>query len=401
MKEKKFSIGFINCDELGFWTGELSVYSANMAKLYRNNGHKVHLFVRNHLPIPNNLKGIYIHFVKAPKKIGIFTLLKYRFNKKLALRDLYKEVLYNEVKKISDKGFIDVLDIPEKTGIGEALLKLNIPTTVSFHYGQHLEKNFEPSSSQKQKKSNRIDSIIEFDEKKLLSEANSYISPSKHIADIYRKKNLIPDIELISYTKFPFEMKFFSNFDIKDDKSINILISTRYSKKKRLEQLLIMITNTVLKQNYTKEIKFTFVGIGNPKFIKLLKSNPFYGKTIFYENYSVRPKFKDYYSNSDIIIVPTTSESFSYTVIEAIFSKRLVIVAGNSGNDELIDDGINGFVFENDNFEHLARIINSVIVNPKMRNFISENATDGLYKKFDYNKIYQTSKYAYIKALKK
>ena len=397
MNSNKFSIGFVNGDDLGHWTGELSVYTANMAKLYRNNGHKVHLFVKNNLPIPNNLKGVYIHFVKVPKVIGLLKLFRYRFNKKLALRDLYKDELLKEVKKVYEKGFIEVLDIPEKGGDSQRLLELGMPTTASFHYGKHLDFEFDDCEKNK-----RLNCAIEFDEKQILSTVDSYISPSKHISNIYRHNNSILSTDNLFQVNYPFENKFFSNVgDVdKDDKTINILISTRYAKRKGLEEFLRIITKTILTKKYPQEVKFTFVGIENKTFINLLKSNPFYNKNIFYQIYLVRPKFKELYAKSDIFILPSQSESFSYTLAEAIFSSKVVIAATDSGNDELISDGVDGFLFENENYEHLAKILDSLLTKPKLREFVAHSLSDVTYKRFGYGKIYNSTKKAYLKALK-
>ncbi len=395
MNNKKFSIGFINTDELGLWTGEVSVYTANMAKLYRNNGHKVHLFVRNNLPIPNNLQNVYIHFIKSPKRIGLFTLFKYRFNKKLALRDLYKKALFEEVKAVFDKGYIEVIDTPEKTGIAEKLFELNIPTTVSFHYGTHLEKSFDENF-----KETTISSLVELDEKMTLSKAHSYISPSKHIANLYRKNNSISTLDSIFYVNYPFENKFFTEIQPKlSNDTINILVSTRYEKRKRLEEFLEEITKTILTKTYDKKVEFTFVGLENRKFTNKIRSNPFYNKNIFFQKYVVRPKFRDQYAMSDIVVFPSSSESFSYTLAESLFSKKVVIVASNSGNDELIEDGVDGFIFENDNFEHLVRILDSIISKEKLREYISNNLSEQTQNYFNYSRIYQRSRSAYMRAM--
>lgn len=392
-KTTKFSIGFINCDELGQWTGELSVYTANMAKLYRNKGHKVHLFVKNNLPVPNNLKGIYIHFVKSPKRVGLIRLIKYRFNKKLALRDLYKDALLQEVKSVVDKGFIDVIDIPEKTGVGEALLNLNIPKTVSLHYSYYLENEIAG------RKHSMLDSIISYDEKKVLEEADSYIAPSENIINTYRENNSISNTDIINYSLYPLENKFYLSIEPKRiENEFNILISTRYSKRKRLEEFLEIISKTILVKDYGVTVKITFVGLENKQFLNKLKNNEFYKKNIFYKNYQVRPKFAEEYSYADMVVLPSCSESFSYTLIEAMLAGNVTLVAKDSGNEEFVNDGETGFVFANNNFEHMVKIIDSIITKPKLRAFISRNAKEEVNKNFNYDKIYRKTKDAYLMA---
>jgi glycosyltransferase involved in cell wall biosynthesis len=56
-------------------------------------------------------------------------------------------------------------------------------------------------------------------------------------------------------------------------------------------------------------------------------------------------------------IVPSTWDVFNFTVVEAMASGRPVIVSTGAGASELIEDGVNGYLFANDDADALAGAI--------------------------------------------
>ena len=64
------------------------------------------------------------------------------------------------------------------------------------------------------------------------------------------------------------------------------------------------------------------------------------------------------YLSSDIFILNSIDEGFGMVVLEAMYLKRLVIVSKSVGSGELIDSGLNGFVYSN--IEELCEIIQNL-----------------------------------------
>jgi glycosyltransferase involved in cell wall biosynthesis len=62
-----------------------------------------------------------------------------------------------------------------------------------------------------------------------------------------------------------------------------------------------------------------------------------------------------------INIVPSTWDVFNFTVVEAMASGRPTIVSSGAGASELIDDGVNGYLFANENADALAGTIERVL----------------------------------------
>ena len=88
--------------------------------------------------------------------------------------------------------------------------------------------------------------------------------------------------------------------------------------------------------------------------------------------------------NMDIFVLPSFSEGHSISLLEAM-SKSVVCIASNvGGNPEIIEDGINGYLFESNNLEGLTKAISYVIDNidsEEMAN-IRKSSSDTVRTKF-------------------
>ncbi|MBF6609382.1 MAG: glycosyltransferase family 4 protein [Flavobacterium sp.] len=69
----------------------------------------------------------------------------------------------------------------------------------------------------------------------------------------------------------------------------------------------------------------------------------------------------EHFKKAYCAIVPSNSEAFGYTVIEAMSMQTCIIGANNSGIKEIIEDGRSGLLFETGNENDLADKIKSVL----------------------------------------
>lgn len=79
---------------------------------------------------------------------------------------------------------------------------------------------------------------------------------------------------------------------------------------------------------------------------------------------SVLQEFKRAY----VAVVPSVTEAFGFTVIEAMSMKTCVIGANNTGIKEIIVHNETGLLFETGNCDDLANKMNSIIENTELRN---------------------------------
>ncbi len=69
------------------------------------------------------------------------------------------------------------------------------------------------------------------------------------------------------------------------------------------------------------------------------------------------------YYEYDYMIQPTYMEAFSLSILESLFSNVPVITTAVGGNVEIIEDGVNGYLFEPKNIEELKDILISICDN--------------------------------------
>ncbi len=82
----------------------------------------------------------------------------------------------------------------------------------------------------------------------------------------------------------------------------------------------------------------------------------------------------------DVLIIPSVMrESFSLVAREALYRDVPVICSDCGGPEEIVEDGVNGFIFKTNGADELAQKILQILKNPKM--------IDTLISKIDKTKI--------------
>jgi glycosyltransferase involved in cell wall biosynthesis len=79
------------------------------------------------------------------------------------------------------------------------------------------------------------------------------------------------------------------------------------------------------------------------------------------------------FNKSYCVVVPSKSEAFGLTIIEAMSVQTCVIGANNTGIKEIIKDYKTGLLFETDSVDELTKKLLILIENPELRNSLAEN----------------------------
>lgn len=149
----------------------------------------------------------------------------------------------------------------------------------------------------------------------------------------------------------------------------------RLSPEKGIEELLY-----AFKQYFPNE-KIVIAGTGDDKFVTILK-NKFESENRVFLGFT---KPEEYYKNIDINIVPSRlNETFGMVALEALKYGIPVIAAKRGGLVEVIEEGINGYLYEPSNNSQLIDIINLILSNPTLLENLKFNALLSA-KKFDYS----------------
>jgi glycosyltransferase involved in cell wall biosynthesis len=80
------------------------------------------------------------------------------------------------------------------------------------------------------------------------------------------------------------------------------------------------------------------------------------------------------YKSQDIFVLPSKFETFSISTIEAMASSLVPVITKNSGAAELIENGVNGFLFEYLNKEELKNILSFLNDNRTKLKYVGSNA---------------------------
>ncbi|MGE5381639.1 MAG: glycosyltransferase family 4 protein [Methylocystaceae bacterium] len=98
------------------------------------------------------------------------------------------------------------------------------------------------------------------------------------------------------------------------------------------------------------------------------------GKSVVFAGYQTGKELQAIYAAADIFAFPSPNETFGMVVLEAMASGLPVIGVDTGGVSELITNGLNGLTFTHGDSEQLARQLELLIENPRLRHFLGQHA---------------------------
>jgi len=166
-----------------------------------------------------------------------------------------------------------------------------------------------------------------------------------------------------------------------DFPSNNILFIGNISKAKGVEVLIKAFLEIEPKIN----IRLILIGDGpHISYFKSLLVNKVNKKIIFLGkiNYELIP---DYLYFSDVLVLPSYHEGFGRVLIEAMAMKKPVIGSKTGGIKDIIDDRINGLLFDVGNHKELSNLIEKIIKDSRFANTLAENGYKNYMRNFEYS----------------
>jgi len=91
-------------------------------------------------------------------------------------------------------------------------------------------------------------------------------------------------------------------------------------------------------------VELIIIGNGDTGYLKLLNGLIPPGISVQFKSHIPHMELKQYYSGSDVLVLPSLSDSFGLVVSEAMMAGLPVIVSENTGAKEIIRDGVDGFI---------------------------------------------------------
>lgn len=81
---------------------------------------------------------------------------------------------------------------------------------------------------------------------------------------------------------------------------------------------------------------------------------------VFVHGFLETARLAEYFKENDVFILPSKFESFSIATIEAMGSSLVPVVTKSSGISEIIEDGVNGYLFDFNDPDSLANILEQI-----------------------------------------
>ena len=120
-------------------------------------------------------------------------------------------------------------------------------------------------------------------------------------------------------------------------------------------------------------VKLILVGQGQrDELIALNKKLGVEKKVLFLQNCS-DSELADLYAACDVFVFPAQI-TWGLVIIEAMAASKPVVVSRKAGISEIIQNGVNGFVFDQPNGENMAAQVERLMADPELRQKIGSNA---------------------------
>lgn len=146
----------------------------------------------------------------------------------------------------------------------------------------------------------------------------------------------------------------------------------RLSKEKRPDKVLQVAKE--LRQDYSDKIEFHFFGEGImlPELKKIALSESLQNFVLF----DGQKKREDIYSNIDILLLTSDTESTPRVVIEALYSRIPVVATNVGGVPDLVCHNKSGFLVSKEDIKGMANALRTLFESPFLRQSFGEYGHD-------------------------
>jgi len=173
------------------------------------------------------------------------------------------------------------------------------------------------------------------------------------------------------------------------DQPTNILAVGRLVPWKRFDDLIHAFSSIC---SDIPDSKLIIVGAGPEKhFLEHIKEQQTCKHRILIESVTDKYKLMQYWAQASILVLPSSYEGFSNTILESWSAGVPVVASDTAGNRELIREGENGFLFPLHDIQALSHALLRVMKDPILRARIIRNAQSQLVnfdKDIVFNRVY-------------
>lgn len=377
--------------------GGSETYYFELGKLLKERGHQVAYFSMKH---EKNIKtGDPEYLVENTDMNGknflkSFNLIYSKKNKQLmekAIREFKPDVIH--INNFQRQITYSIIEAAKKHKVPIVYtshdLQAVCPASAMLCKGQVCEKCLYSSKfncyKNKCVKDSKLKSLLcsieanEYKNKKIYDKFDLIISPSDFVANKLKEGGIKAKIvTLHNYA----DLSKFSSYKIKDENFA--FYFGRLSEEKGILNLikafslqcnghLYIAGDGPEKDNITNYIKEYKLG----ERIKLL-------------GFLKQEEVKEYISKCSFVVVPSIwYENCPYSIIETLAIGKPIVGSIIGGIPELIEDGVNGYLYKYDDINELSKIISKLFLNSELRKKMSNESKKLTSKNYDVNEYYK------------
>lgn len=113
----------------------------------------------------------------------------------------------------------------------------------------------------------------------------------------------------------------------------------------------------------------------------------------------IQEDISGYHASADVLVLPSFSEGFSNSLVEAMHAGCPVIASNTGGNSELIEHGISGLLFPSDDDEALAQMLRELLEDEERRQRMIDAARISVQPYLDNSRVRQSMAVIYERCL--
>lgn len=157
------------------------------------------------------------------------------------------------------------------------------------------------------------------------------------------------------------------------------------SRRKRFD-LLLKAFAQFLRTSQAKDAGLIIIGDGNQKeSLKTLANTLKINNKVIFTGFLINPYY--YLKLSDIFVSTSQNEGISNSLLEAGYLKNAIITTATGGIEEIIINGENGYLIENNNIDQLSQLLLQLYNNPLLKTKLAENFHKTVAEKFSIEKM--------------
>ena len=144
---------------------------------------------------------------------------------------------------------------------------------------------------------------------------------------------------------------------LKKEGKVVFFSPARLQPQKGLSEFMDLIAQV----NNKDKAAFVVAGKGELKESLEVKSNAL-SLNFYFVGEKEPNEIANFYSQSDIVLLPSVSDPNPLTCVEALWSKKPLLISNHCGNyPEVVEQGINGYVFSYDDIDGAREIVTTII----------------------------------------